>query len=510
MSRSNKSLVTTIIISGFSVIISYLINFFLTPFITDTVGTEAYGFITLAKTAVSYVSIITIAFTAFMVRYITLEYHKKNFDNSRAYFSSAIVAVMIITGAVVVISGIAISFLNKLINIPSDLVSTVKVLFALVFLNFCVSTISIPFSSACYIKNKLTLLNSIKILSYIIEAIILILLFKVFKTQLWYVGVGLLGASVTILIGNVFISKKLTPELYFTRNQVSISKVKDLAQNGIWQSVNSMGAVLNSGLDLWITNIMLSPLAMGQISIAKTIGMMFSVLYSTVSQAFQPRMLKIYASDNKQAFLKELQFAMKVSGFFSCCAFAGFFALGQLYYKLWLPNQDYRLIYTLTIVTILSSVADGVIYPTFFVNTLTTKKKIPCFVTIGTGVLNVTGMFFLLQYTNLGVYAVVWTTAVLSFLTSFVFNPIYCAVTLKLPWNTLFPLIIRHLMSCAIMTAVFVFITKIIEPSTWTGLILSAGLLIIIGTGIYVAILSNKEDRKKILNKVKSIRTKYK
>ena len=48
-----------------------LFNYFLlTPYITDTIGIEAYGFVSMAKTAVSYAQIFTIALTTFVVRYI--------------------------------------------------------------------------------------------------------------------------------------------------------------------------------------------------------------------------------------------------------------------------------------------------------------------------------------------------------------------------------------------------------------------------------------------------------
>ena len=200
----------------------------------------------------------------------------------------------------------------------------------------------------------------------------LLILFKFFKTKIWYVSIGLLAASVTTLIGNIVFTRMMTPDLFFDKKKVSMSKIKELRKNGVWQSVNSLGSTLNSGLDILITNKMLSLISMGQLSIAKTIGMLFSVLYTTISQAFQPRMLRAYASDNRQVFLHELQLEMRVSGFFSGCAFAGFLVLGKLFYQLWIPNQDVNLVYSLTVVTVLSSVADGVVFPTFYVNTLTT------------------------------------------------------------------------------------------------------------------------------------------
>ena len=72
MSRDNFKLAKTILITGFGVFISYAINFLLTPYITDNVGIEAYGFVSIAKTAVSYAEIITVALTTFVVRYISI------------------------------------------------------------------------------------------------------------------------------------------------------------------------------------------------------------------------------------------------------------------------------------------------------------------------------------------------------------------------------------------------------------------------------------------------------
>ena len=53
---------------------------------------------------------------------------------------------------------------------------------------------------------------------------------------------------------------------------MSFSKIKNLLKNGIWNSLNQLGNELNSGLDLLISNLMLSAVAMGQISVVKNIA----------------------------------------------------------------------------------------------------------------------------------------------------------------------------------------------------------------------------------------------
>ena len=138
-----------------------------------------------------------------------------------------------------------------------------------------------------------------------------------------------------------------------------------MTSNGIWQSINSMGNVLNSGLDLIVSNLMLSGVQTGQISVTKTIVTMFSMLYQVVFKPFQPRMIKSYATGDMDLFMKDVAKAMKICGYFSNIAFAGFVALGPLYYKLWLPSQDTDLLYLLTVVNICTSVTEGIAHPMY-------------------------------------------------------------------------------------------------------------------------------------------------
>ena len=501
--RDKLRLIKTILFSSVSVALSYLINFFLTPYITDRLGTEAYGFVSLSRTTVSYASIVTVAFTAFMVRYISLAYHKKNMNEANKYYSSSIASVLFLSFLICIIMFFMVIFLQLIFKIPFNLLKDVKVLFLMVFVGFILETVTVPFSTVFYIKDRLDIYQILKIFSYVFEIIILIISYQFFSSKIWYVGFSLMFAAGWILIGSIISTKKLVPELSFKKKNIQFKKSIDMLQNGIWQSINSLGTTLNSGLDIWITNLLLTPLEMGEISIVKIIVNIFSVLYSTLSQAFQPRMLKAYSTGNINKFLDELYFAMKICGCFSAILLAGFISLGKTYYILWLPNQNYNLLYTLTVISVLSSLTDGIIYPAYYVNTLTTKKKIPCFVTIFTGLLNVFGMFVLLKYTKLGVYSIVITTTVLMLFTNGIFNPIYCAVILKLKWYTLLPLIVKNACVTFLMIFVFNWISNIINVKTWSILILTAIIFCGIGVIIYFICMTSSSEKKNLLIKLR-------
>lgn len=494
MSKQNKKLVFTILISGVGALVSYVVNFLITPYITEHLGIEAYSFISIAYASVNYASILTVALTAYSVRYISVSYHEGKLDDANKFFSSAIAACMILSVVLFAVAIPVISNLETLLNIPYSLVGPVKILFVFVIVNFLIVTMSTPLDSAPYIKNRLDITGIIKVISKLIDAAVVLFLFWVFPANVWYAPVGAVIGSLVIMIGDVILTRRLTPDLQLKIRCISLSKIKDLLNNGIWSSINQLGNVLNSGLDLLISNLLLSGMATGQIAVAKSIETIFTTLSSTVSQPFQPILIKSYAQDSMDKFLKELSKAMRICGFFGAASFAGFFALGRVYYKLWLPAEDYVILHLLTVIAVCNQVTDSISKPVYFVYSLTLKNKIPCFVTIAAGFLNVVSMFLLLKYTNMGAFAIVITTAVIMVSLNIFFHPLYAAKCLKINPAFFYKILIRYIVAVGIMTTAFILIASLMSPKSWITLVISAVTMILLGGGIYMmCILPSKE-----------------
>lgn len=484
----------TIGITGLAFVINYLISLILTPYITDRAGSAAYGFVTLAKNIGQYATILTVALNSFSSRYIGVAYHKKDFEQAKIYFSSTFYGNVVLGAAVFLLAGVGIVFLDKLFIIPEELVPDVKFLFLIVFVNFLAITIFTVYGTGATVAGRLDITGVFKLLSYLADAAVLLVAFRFVEAKVYPVGFGLMAASAVIILSNVMVCRKYTPELKPERKYYRFSAVKRLVLDGLWTTVNELGALLHSGLDLVVCNLMISPTGMGQLSIAKDIDLIFHSLYQLVGVAFQPMFLQSYAKGDKVRLLKDLKLSMKLSGLLSNLAFAGFFSLGMVYYKLWIPNQDIDLIWSLTMITVLTSVASGSMNPLYYIYTLTVKMKFPCIVTVITGFMNVAGMFVLIRYTEMGIFAVVWTTAVLIFFINFVSNPIYMAHVLELPKTTFYPGIIRNVISCGVLTGVFKGLSLIYMPDSWLTLILCAVIYAGIGSVIHMVLVLNREE----------------
>ena len=312
-------------------------------------------------------------------------------------------------------------------------------------------------------------------------------------------GLGRAIEAFILAVGSVWIWRRYTPDLTGQRRFFSWGAIRRLVVNGVWTSLNSLGGVLNDGLDLWICNRMLTPLGMGQLAIAKTFHSFFLGAFGIISQPFEPLFLKSYANHDRETLLDDLKLSMKLSGMLSNILFAGFVALGLAFYQLWIPKEDVVLIYGLTVVSNLATVPSGPMFPLYYIYVLTAKNRFPTVMTIVSGFLNVLSMYLLLRATDLGNYAILWTSVAVSAMIAFLSNPLYMAHVLHEPWWTFYPSILKNLLSCGVMVAVFKGLSLFYTPRSWAALLLSACVLFLVGAELHMLVVYNRSERKRIV-----------
>ena len=371
-----------------------------------------------------------------------------------------------------------IRFLEKFLNIPDLLVNDVKILFIVVLIKYLLTVLQTAFNVSTFIKNRLDLSERQKTTSTFIQGAVLLVLCVALAPKVWYVGIAAMVAAAYLLLVNIRNAHRLTPELKYDAKKFSIDSVKELVSSGIWNSINNLGNVLNSGLDLIITNLMLTATAMGQISVAKNLATICYTLVGTIANAFKPLQTRYYAEGNTELLVSSLKRSMKITGLVCGLLIAGFFSYGTPFLRLWLTDsQNISLIFKISMIVLFSDIVIGVVNPLYYVYTLTNKLRLPCYITLAMGATNVIGMYVLIKYTSLGEYAVVLTTMVLN-LIHLIDAPIYSAYCLKIKISTFYPVILRHLIACVVNVILIRVLAGVLpDPSSW--LILCVDCLIV-------------------------------
>ena len=505
---SGKQIIKNIIWNGISILITALINIILTPVITRNIGIEANGFVDLANTCVTYIDIITVALNAFAARYIAIEYHNGNYKEANKFYSSVAVADLILAVLLFVPCSAMVWKLQFILNISDNLVSDVKLLFFLVLLKWCINVTGTVFSVSAFIKNKTSITYRNSGISALVNALILAGLIYFTKIHVYYMAVGSLAAAAVNLYMNLYFTKKLTPELKVHKNDFSFEKVKKLLSSGIWNSINNIGNMLNSGLDLLVCNKLLSGIVMGQVSISKLIGRIMTTFTNVMVSAFQPKQLEAYAKGETDRLVDYLKIAMKSVGIIGNMFFVCFVILGKGFLELWIPGQDNIKIFTLTVIVIIGDILVTVVRPLFYVYTLTDNLKAVCWITICSGVLNVISMILLIKNTSLGGYAVVGTTTVLNLIVQFWAAPYFAGKYLKVKMSIFTKIIFRHITVCVVVTSLFYFVSKNFVLKSWLDFIKYGFLFGIISFPIISVLELERKEIKIVMRMIYSkIRT---
>ena len=160
-SSDNKRLAINIIANIIAFAVNFVISFFLTPYIVETVGKEAYGFVSL-----NYASLITVALNSMASRFITIEIQKKDYDSASKYFSSILIANILICLVVAIPLALIVIFLQNIVNVPQDSLIDIKILWTLLFTNFAIDLISNVFAISTFARNRIDLYAKKSIVAY--------------------------------------------------------------------------------------------------------------------------------------------------------------------------------------------------------------------------------------------------------------------------------------------------------------------------------------------------------
>ena len=499
----SKALIINAIASFITFAVGICITFFFTPYLSDVVGEEAYGFVGLGNNFINYITILTIALNSVAGRFITIEYHKGNKEQASEYFTSVLVANLSIIPIILAVAVPAILNVEKLLNVPAELVESVKYLFVFLLANFVITLISTVYNVATFITNTLYLSSIANIVTSLLRIFLMCIMFGLMPPNVAYVGLSTCICTFLGLVLNMYYTKKLIPEIKLKKKYIRMDKVKELISAGAWNSVTKLSQVLSDGLDLLITNLWISASLMGALSLAQQLPLYIATLLNMLINLFNPNLTMYYAKNDIDAVVKEMKLSMKFSSFFTNIIFCGIVVFGRYFVGLWLPNQNVKLIYELLCVIMMSVVVSGVTTSLNNIFTVTNKLRVNSLFWLVVSFTNVFLVFILLNTTSLGIYAVAGVSKATGILGNLFFIPIYACRCLKIKWNTFYPIILRYMGTTILMMGAFYGIRMIYTvPINWITFAIVCIIAGIAGCIINFFVLLNSKERGILLNKI--------
>jgi O-antigen/teichoic acid export membrane protein len=503
----NKQISKNIIYNSISFGINILISFFFTPYIIKMVGKEAYGFFPLVNNIIGYSSIVVSAISSMAGRFITIAYYENNKKETTQYFNSVLTAYIVISAIFTVIGLVAVFYINKMLTVPDYLLLEVQLLFLFALLTMILGLVTNIFSIGTYIKNRLDLSSMKDVLINIIRVSIILILFIVFRPSIVYMSLAAFCAAIVNVLCNLYLKKKLIPEIEINpKIYYSWHKIKEVTSSGIWVSINQLSNILNTTVDLLLTNIFISAMATGDYSIAKTVPSLIEQLGGMLAITFAPHFNILYAKKKYMELIKEINKSMAIMCTLLSFPIGFMLVNSDYFFKLWVPTAYSHTMYILSFVTILPIIVGAVTNPLFSVFTITNNRKVPALVLLVIGCFNMIIVYFLLKHTNLGVMAIAITSSVLLGLRNIIFTPIYGASCLHIKKTTFYMVLIKSIISVSIIAVVSFISRQFIEHITWLIFIIDGLIVLCISQFVNYYIVLNRNERKYIIEHIMKLK----
>jgi len=326
----------------------------------------------------------------------------------------------------------------------------------------------------------------------------------VFPARIFYLNIATIAATIFVVITNIVFTKQLLPEIKFTTKYFQFNAVIELIKSGIWNVLNRLSQVLETGLDLLLANIFLGASLTGTLSISKIIPNSFIAFTFAMVNAIAPQLTISYSKNNTSEVVKVVKQSIKIMTFFTSLFFSFIVVYSKEFYKLWIPSEDANLLYVLTVLAVFHMPVTSGMNSLYNIFTVTNKIKKSCLVLMANSVLNaiiIIAAVNLLQ-PNYSIYFVAGISSFLAIVIVVIFVIPYAGICLKLKKGTFFPDLMICLVGNVLMLFTFLLIKSIFVPNSWMEMFMSLIISGIFGSLVYLYVLINKDERKFIINKI--------
>lgn len=506
---NKKQIIINLLASVVVFAVQMVISFWLSPYILEQVGEEAYGFLNLANSFVSYASLIVVAINSMASRFISVEYNKGNIKEAKEFFVSVFLINCVLAALMLIFSGIIVLNLEHVIHISEELVLQVKWTFLFSFMNMGVSFIGTAYAAAAFVTNKMHLNSAVQIVSNVTKSVLVLVLFLVFPAKIYLLSIATLVAGVTTLIGNYILTKRLLDDFDIHLSLFDIKKIIILIKSGVWMLISNISNLLLNGLDLLITNQMISGILMGRLSVAKLLPTALASMLNYFSSVFTASLTQTFAKDTNQRLLEESLFQLRMLGFIFTVPFAGIVVYGSDFLGLWLAKYKYsagdlRQIYILMLITLADIAISTYMYSVHSVFMALNKVKVYAITLLISSILSAGITFVLVKDTALGVYAVAGTSVAILGITHAIIVPGYAGVLLKQNVAIYWMDEIRAWISLLALCGVFFAISHLFEIDSWGSFVIVVAINGLIGYMLSFLVILKKEEKQFFINKLTS------
>ncbi|WP_029904691.1 lipopolysaccharide biosynthesis protein, partial [Prevotella sp. 10(H)] len=312
---NNKRIAKNTVFLYIRQLVIIVVSLYTSRVVINTLGIEDFGIYNIVGGIVVLFSFLNGAMSSATQRFLNFELGKNNLDGVKRIFSISMTSYILIAFIVIILAEtIGLWFLNTQINIPEDRIVAANWVYQFSLLTFCANLIRVPYNATIIAYERMNFYAYTSIVEAVLKLGVVFLLMKSeFDRLIFY---AFLIFVVTLLVALYY-------RIYCGRN-FETARYKVLWDKKLFGQIMSFsgwslfGSVANMGTQQGISivlNLFYGVTINAAVGVANQVTNAIYNFISNFQTAFNPQIVKLYASDSKDDFLSLIFKASKLSYF---------------------------------------------------------------------------------------------------------------------------------------------------------------------------------------------------
>lgn len=292
-------------------VITTLVGLYTSRIVLEALGVDDYGIYGVIGGVIGMASFLNGAMAGASSRFITYALGRGETDRLQTIFSTALIIHVFIALIVLILAEtLGLWFVNAKMNFPEGRMTAVNILYQFTIISMLVSFTQVPYTAMIMAYEKMNIYAYIEIVNVMLKLIVVYLLLLIDNDRLVFYAAMMLAISiVSALLYRYYCLRKFKKaRLSFVWDKEIIKSM--LAFSGLDLYGNMCTTMKFQGIPI-LLNMFFGVVANAGASIANTVTGAISGMTISISQAFNPQIIKQYSAGNIEQMLSVMRRAVQ-------------------------------------------------------------------------------------------------------------------------------------------------------------------------------------------------------
>jgi O-antigen/teichoic acid export membrane protein len=302
---------------AFTLLINVGFVFWLYQYLLARVPAEEFAIYPVLMVIMMLGPVIVSFFASAISRETIVAYADDRKDDVQVLHSSTVLALGVFLGVLVLLGILGATQIEHLLNVPTGMLSEVRLMAVIVVVDLCTGLFAVPFSTAFEVRQRFMWRDMITLaVNFFKIALTFAFLFGLGPSVLW-VTLASLIASLIGLTAIVICARRMLPEFRIKPEKFSLDAIHGVLRFGAWTSLGSITTLIYQSAGPVLLNIFSTPAQVTIFFIGTVFDRRIGSLMTVALAPVQPSMVAMSVSGDwsklGNTYLRAGRYALWVS-----------------------------------------------------------------------------------------------------------------------------------------------------------------------------------------------------